>query len=208
MSARDYAGKEVVISFDARRCIHAAECVRGAPKVFDPEARPWIKPDGASGDHIAEVVRRCPTGALSMRFHDGRTQEAPDAANSITISPNGPLYLRGQISVHMPGGGEVQGTRMALCRCGASANKPFCDGTHTDAHFVDAGACQATTANSTQPPEGAVSIKPVANGPLMVQGWTELVAADGTRSVSGDASWLCRCGHSQNIYRALCLGRR
>ncbi len=198
MNAKDYVGREVVISFDARRCIHAGECVRGAPQVFDAQAKPWIKPDGASGDTIAQVVLRCPTGALSMRLNDGDALETPDAVNSVTLAPNGSLYLRGQLTVRTPAGEEVQATRVALCRCGASANKPFCDGAHSKAQFSDAGLCSAAPATAAQPAEGAVAIQPVANGPLKVQGWVELVAADGTRFVSGEASWLCRCGHSQN----------
>jgi CDGSH-type Zn-finger protein/uncharacterized Fe-S cluster protein YjdI len=198
MTAKEYAGKEVVISFDARRCIHAAECVRGAPSVFNPDAKPWIAPDGASGEHVAQVVRRCPTGALSLRFNDGRAAEVPDAVNSLTISANGPLYLRGQLTAHAQDGSETRGTRMALCRCGASANKPFCDGAHNKLPFADAGVCQVPTASALHAPEGPVAINPKTNGPLMVQGWLEFVATDGARFVGGDQTWLCRCGHSQN----------
>jgi CDGSH-type Zn-finger protein/uncharacterized Fe-S cluster protein YjdI len=198
MTARDYPGQEVVISFDARRCIHAAECVRGAPQVFNPDAKPWIAPNGAAGEHIAQVVRRCPTGALSVRFNDGRIAETPDAQNSVTVTANGPLYLRGQLTVHAQDGSETRGTRVALCRCGASANKPFCDGAHTKMQFTDAGMCLAATPSNAQAPEGPVAISPKANGPLMVQGWLEFVAADGKRFVSGEQSWLCRCGHSHN----------
>jgi len=86
MSTRDFEGKEVVISYDATRCIHAGECVRGAPAVFDPEARPWIAPDRADGEQIAQVIRRCPTGALTLRFRDGRVAEMPDALATIALA--------------------------------------------------------------------------------------------------------------------------
>ena len=37
-----YEGRGVTVTYDAKRCIHAAECVHGLPGVFDPDAKPWI----------------------------------------------------------------------------------------------------------------------------------------------------------------------
>ncbi len=59
-----YVGEHSIVSFDSVVCEHAAECVRGAPTVFDTAARPWINPDGAAAETIEEVVGRCPSGAL------------------------------------------------------------------------------------------------------------------------------------------------
>lgn len=59
-----YVGEHSIVSFDSVLCQHAAECVRGAPTVFDTAARPWIDPDGASADETEAVVGRCPSGAL------------------------------------------------------------------------------------------------------------------------------------------------
>jgi uncharacterized Fe-S cluster protein YjdI len=133
--AKEYRGPDIVVSFDARLCIHSGNCVRGLPEVFDPEARPWVRADRASGDRIAEVVERCPTGALHFRHADGRSEAAPERA-TIRVAPNGPLYLRGQIEVQAPDGEVIRrDTRMALCRCGHSANKPFCDGSHRRVSF-------------------------------------------------------------------------
>ena len=67
MTIKDYATRDLIVSYDATRCIHAAECVRGAPNVFDPTARPWIRVENADPDYVAEVVQRCPTGALTAR---------------------------------------------------------------------------------------------------------------------------------------------
>ncbi|MBO9531815.1 MAG: (4Fe-4S)-binding protein [Solirubrobacteraceae bacterium] len=61
-----YVGRDVIVSFDGERCQHAAECVRGAPAVFDTQRRPWIAPDGASADEVIAVVGRCPSGALRV----------------------------------------------------------------------------------------------------------------------------------------------
>jgi CDGSH-type Zn-finger protein/uncharacterized Fe-S cluster protein YjdI len=200
MAAKDYAAPGIIVSYDASRCIHAGECVRGAPAVFDSSARPWIRPENGEAAEIAAVVRRCPTGALTVRAPDGRPLETPDANNSLSVTPNGPLYLRGRIV--FDGGAHasrVEYTRVALCRCGRSNNKPFCDGAHKTNGFADAGRCSGPPADVTPgSPDGNVSVKPVNNGPLMLQGWIEFKAADGTTFVAGEKTWLCRCGQSGN----------
>ncbi|WP_019354021.1 (4Fe-4S)-binding protein [Streptomyces sp. AA1529] len=65
---KTYEGKSITVTFEAGRCLHAAECVRGLPEVFDPGERPWIRPDGAEAERLAEVIRRCPSGALQYRL--------------------------------------------------------------------------------------------------------------------------------------------
>jgi CDGSH-type Zn-finger protein/uncharacterized Fe-S cluster protein YjdI len=200
MAVKDYAAKDLIVSYDATKCIHAKECVRGAPAVFDPEARPWIQPAKGDPAEIAAVVHRCPTGALTVRHADGSPVETPDAINNLRVTPNGPLYLRGRVVFD---GGEhasqVEYMRVALCRCGQSKNKPLCDGSHNTAGFADQG-CWKGTPDDTTPgePIGAVNIKPVRNGPLMLQGWIEFKAADGSTFIAGEKTWLCRCGQSSN----------
>ncbi|MEV1074160.1 (4Fe-4S)-binding protein [Micromonospora parva] len=66
-----YEGKKVTVTFEAGLCRHAAECVRGLPEVFDTGRRPWIRPDGAEAERLAEVVGRCPSGALQYELVDG-----------------------------------------------------------------------------------------------------------------------------------------
>jgi len=200
MSGRDYEGKEVVVTYDAARCIHAAECVRGAPAVFDPDARPWIAPDGADGEQIAQVIRRCPTGALTVRFRDGRVAETPDASATIDLQVDGPLYLRGRISYQRANEAKVaEYTRVALCRCGASGNKPFCDGSHRTSPFRDAGnlTAPAKPLPAATVPRDGVRLSPTENGPLMVEGRVEFRAADGSIFVAAEKCWLCRCGDSK-----------
>jgi CDGSH-type Zn-finger protein/uncharacterized Fe-S cluster protein YjdI len=197
MSVHKYSSTQVEVFYDAKLCIHAGECVRGAPEVFDPNAKPWVKPDAASTEKLAQVIARCPTGALTMRRHDGVVAETVDK-NTVAISANGPLYLRGQLTVHGSDGVTTTMTRVALCRCGASKNKPFCDGSHRSSGFADAGGCAPKAAESAHAPHGPVAIKPSPNGSVMVEGWLELHAADGTTCISGDKTWLCRCGASKN----------
>jgi 3-phenylpropionate/trans-cinnamate dioxygenase ferredoxin subunit len=56
---------------------------------------------------------------------------------SIRPSKNGPLIVEGQVELFDTEGNEitVDKPRIALCRCGASSNKPFCDGTHSQIGF-------------------------------------------------------------------------
>ena len=58
--------------------------------------------------------------------------------NKITIIPNGPVMITGDCEVTLPTGETVQKEgRVTLCRCGLSANKPFCDGKHKGEFSVD-----------------------------------------------------------------------
>ncbi|MDK2014616.1 MULTISPECIES: (4Fe-4S)-binding protein [unclassified Deinococcus] len=123
-----YTAPGITVYYDARRCLHVASCVRGLPGVFDPQARPWIRPAHAEAEAVAAVVRTCPTGALHYVL-DGKETEMPDEITTITPSPDGPLMIRGNLVIDTPAG-EKRDVRAALCRCGQSVNKPYCDGTH------------------------------------------------------------------------------
>jgi Iron-binding zinc finger CDGSH type len=93
--------------------------------------------DGAGAEAIAAVVEECPTGALHYRRLDGGSQETGDEETTVDPRPNGPLFLRGRLRIVDPEGGVIrEDTRVALCRCGGSANKPFCDGTHRRIGFT------------------------------------------------------------------------
>lgn len=138
---RHYTSEAIDISYDVDRCIHAAECVRGLPAVFDTNRRPWILPTAADADAIAAVVERCPSGALHYTRRDGGAPEVPDAQTTITPVPGGPLYVRGLIQLRVSDGSLlVEDTRAALCRCGQSGNKPFCDNSHIGTGFDEAAA--------------------------------------------------------------------
>ncbi len=87
----EYRGSGVVVSFDSRRCIHAAECVGGLPQVFNPDAKPWIQPDQAAADRIIAVIARCPSGALGVRRDDGADCLPVPDANEARIVADGPI---------------------------------------------------------------------------------------------------------------------
>src|SRR6185503_6640386 len=92
---------------------------------------PWVEVDAADADDIAATVLTCPTGALHYRRLDGGAQEEPEDEVTIEPRPNGPLFVRGGVRVRDGEGNVIsEDTRVALCRCGASENKPFCDGSH------------------------------------------------------------------------------
>jgi uncharacterized Fe-S cluster protein YjdI/CDGSH-type Zn-finger protein len=124
-SARSYHGSEITVTYEARRCLHFAECLRGLPEVFDVRARSWIRTDNADAATVADVVERCPTGALQYIRRDGE-KEIPPARTVVTAVKNGPILLHGDLD--MTGlGPQRQETRVALCACGGSARRPFCD---------------------------------------------------------------------------------
>ena len=79
---RRYRGESVTVAYDIPRCIHAAVCVKRLPAVFDPARRPWILPDRADADELAETVAACPTGALQVERADGADGAGPVGAGT------------------------------------------------------------------------------------------------------------------------------
>ena len=133
-----YSGEKAAVSYDVRRCIHAAECVHGLPDVFDPGRKPWIDPDRAEAEQLLQVIMRCPTGALHLERSDDEHAEPTPERNTAIVERNGPVYLRGDLEIVTPEGEVLlKDTRIALCRCGASENKPFCDGSHVRVGFKE-----------------------------------------------------------------------
>ena len=133
---RVYANDAVEVRWEPRLCIHTRACIAAMPEVFVPDARPWVRLEGADADQVAEAVRSCPTGALHYRRLDGGRQEEPEELR-VVPRPNGPLFLRGSIRIESPDGELIrEDTRVALCRCGGSKNKPFCDGSHRTNGFT------------------------------------------------------------------------
>jgi CDGSH-type Zn-finger protein/uncharacterized Fe-S cluster protein YjdI len=200
----EYKGITLTVTFDGARCIHAAECVKGLPKVFDPARKPWVDPDGASATAIMGVVERCPSGALQYRFGNGTKSERPPRAASVTVAPSGPLQLRGDLRVVRAEGGDViaEGTRVALCRCGHSDRKPFCDGAHARAGFDDPAAMPELPAPKTspgeRPPAPLLEVRVRQDGPLKVVGEFQFLDPAGRVIGSCNEVALCRCGASRS----------
>jgi CDGSH-type Zn-finger protein len=133
---KDYVGEKITIHDNRCVCSHAAYCYTGLPEVFRVEGRPWVAPDAASPEEIAEVVEKCPSGALSYSV-DGVEHKDLDREPAIRLWKGGPYCLEGGIEVDCdePRAEGVSREHCTLCRCGASKNKPFCDGTHFDMDF-------------------------------------------------------------------------
>jgi CDGSH-type Zn-finger protein/uncharacterized Fe-S cluster protein YjdI len=195
-----YAGEEIEVSYDVQRCTHARECVKRLPAVFDPDERPWIDPDGADVDDLRGVIMQCPTGALQFERRDGGPSEPVPEANTVTVVPDGPLHLRGDIEITDPDGEVVlEDTRVALCRCGASQNKPLCDDSHADVDFRADGRIGDDRSQVDDDPGIAVlRVRTRPDGPVTLEGEFEIRGTDPGSSVHGTETALCRCGGSED----------
>jgi len=108
----------------------------------------WVVVDAADADAVAAAIESCPTGALRYRRLDGGPQEQPPAETTVEPRQNGPLFVRGAVRIVDPDGRLIrEATRVALCRCGASENKPFCDGSHRRVGFT-AGSSEESRRSS------------------------------------------------------------
>ncbi|KIC38773.1 hypothetical protein RA27_19285 [Ruegeria sp. ANG-R] len=134
---RVYEGENINIHYNRLLCSHAAECGARLKPVFDSSRKPWIEPDNATPKEIKDVIRACPSGALSFSEPGGTVQQLVDGEPGITIEPNGPYRVT---EIPLASGVHAEGAspdKYVLCRCGASKNKPFCDGSHADIGWSD-----------------------------------------------------------------------
>lgn len=128
---RAYKGKDITVHYNRLLCSHAGECVK-LRSVFDPAQKPWIRPDNGTVDDVIAVVRACPSGALSYSRDGQHPRHEIGGPAGISIDANGPYRVTG---IPLATGARAEGAspeKSVLCRCGASKNKPFCDGTHRD----------------------------------------------------------------------------
>jgi uncharacterized Fe-S cluster protein YjdI len=137
---KKYTNGEVTIVWKPSMCIHSALCWRGESglsSVFNPMEKPWIKPEGADTQAIINQIKKCPSGALSYYMNEETSANQEIQGESIVeIIPNGPLLVYGNLKVKDSEGNTTQKNKVtAFCRCGASQNKPFCDGSHTKIGF-------------------------------------------------------------------------
>lgn len=195
--AIDYFGDEIDVRWDASLCLHIGECGKAKGELFVAGREPWCLPDAASKAAVREVVERCPSGALSYTDKSGAPEPAP-TENTATVIYNGPLYFTGMLQIE-GAGADLPGvrTRAALCRCGASKNKPFCDNSHLEARFEDFGAV-GETGPGLAATGGPLTVKPMPNGALRIAGNLSLRAATGRLAWQGSEIYLCRCGASKN----------
>ena len=193
-----YDGEDADVFWDGRLCIHIGECGRAKGELFIGGRQPWCQPDTVTTDDVAETCERCPTGALTYQVKDGSREEQAPPDNSVTVASRGPLYFRGELEIE--GAGDDQPGlryRAALCRCGQSKNKPFCDNSHESADFKDYGAV-GTTGDGPGETGGALAVKAAPDGPLLVNGNFSIIAGSGRIAWHGQRAAMCRCGASEN----------
>jgi uncharacterized Fe-S cluster protein YjdI len=134
-----YKNDEITVVWQPHKCIHSAICFRGLPTVFDPRKRPWVTIEGADSEAIMKQIDHCPSGALSYikNVQDVEpTHEIIEEETIVEVTKNGPLLVFGNISIKdATGNVSKKHDITALCRCGASQNKPFCDGSHAKIGF-------------------------------------------------------------------------
>ncbi|NIP39651.1 MAG: hypothetical protein GWO07_15260 [Candidatus Dadabacteria bacterium] len=134
---KEYEGKDISVFFNLALCYHAKECVNGLPSVFDKDAKPWINPQGSDTESIISTIKKCPSGALSYKLGDKQVRDF-GLNEKITIEKDGPYRVSGNIELKIEQDLEPSSKEhFALCRCGASKNKPYCDGSHSGIGFTD-----------------------------------------------------------------------
>lgn len=135
---KTYTNGEVTITWKPDVCIHSRVCWTQLRSVFDPAKRPWINMESESTEAIIEQVKKCPSGAISYHMNNESTTAVNQSELcTAEVSPNGPLLIRGSLVVKDANGNEtLKNNVTAFCRCGASGNKPYCDGSHRSAGFT------------------------------------------------------------------------
>lgn len=132
-----YAGKQITIHDNRAICAHAGFCTDGLKDVFRMKQEPWIDPDGAAVNEIIDTIKKCPSGALSYSIKDVE-YTAEERAPMVTVTNDGPYAVTGGINLMgVQFGAGASTEHYTLCRCGASKNKPFCDGSHWSIGFKD-----------------------------------------------------------------------
>ena len=193
----DFPGSDIDVHWDERLCIHIGECGNAANSLFEADRKPWCVPDEVSVGEVRDVCERCPSGALSYTDKSGQPEQAPPE-NTVSVVYNGPLYLTGDLHID-DAADDMAGARFraALCRCGASGNKPFCDNSHLQAGFQDFGAV-GEAGPGLSGAGGPLKVRRIPNGPLMLEGDLSIRAGSGRVSWRGEKAFLCRCGASKN----------
>jgi CDGSH-type Zn-finger protein/uncharacterized Fe-S cluster protein YjdI len=186
-------GGKLELSFEAKRCIHSRFCVTWAPQVFLANVKgPWLHPDAMPVERLVEVAHACPSGAIRYRRLDGEPQESAPPVNLATVREAGPYAFRAQLTID----GVPAGFRATLCRCGASKNKPYCDGSHHEIGFTATGEPPTGKTDMLPARDGVLAIDPQVNGPLRIRGNLEIVSGTGRAVARVQSAYLCRCGGS------------
>ncbi len=146
VAGKEYTNGEISVFWKRELCIHSANCLVGSPSVFNLRRRPWVDVNGATTEEIIKTVDTCPSRALTYLVHT-KEEEVPAKEVEqpavdmprIEILKDGPALVKGNFIILDPDKKPLKPTTAtaALCRCGASKKKPFCDGSHKKIGFKD-----------------------------------------------------------------------
>ena len=187
------AGAALDLIYEGKRCIHSRFCVTLAPQVFLANVKgPWIHPDAMPVERLVDIAHACPSGAIRYQRRDGEPGEPVPPVNLAGLREAGPYAFRGALVID----GVPAPFRATLCRCGASKNKPYCDGSHHGIGFSATGEPQSTTTDMLPARDGPLAIDPQPNGPLSVRGNLEITSGTGRVVARVTSATLCRCGGS------------
>lgn len=185
---QEYPGKDVTIHFNRSICSGAALCVEGLPAVFHSgDGGHWIYPDSGTEEEIADRIKACPTGALSYSVN-GKRVANEGTVEKIDIVKDGPYNVQLVTLTDKPNPTNCSNTKFALCRCGSSRNKPYCDYSHAEAGWKETDvpvAKKAAAATDAPTPSGS------GDGPVIAD--NKPVMVDLTK---GEEKYFCTCGRS------------
>ncbi len=187
--------KDLTLHFDTQRCIHARHCVLGAPEVFLANVvGPWLHPETMETGALRTVCVTCPSGAISYTPKGDLPPEPAPQVNTIRLRENGPYAVNATIEID----GKSDGFRATLCRCGASKNKPWCDGSHKEIGFSASGEPDTRPSEPLKIRGDVLAIRPEKDGPLQIDGNLEIITGTGRTVDRLTSVRLCRCGGSSN----------
>ena len=142
MRQKTYSNNEITVIWKPDVCVHSTKCWKASLAVFNPNRKPWIDMSGGTTDEIIKIVNNCPSGALSFKKNNEAAElkvqpvQSQQSQTTVQVSKGGPYLVKGKfVFVGTDGKEEVKEGSIALCRCGSSGNKPFCDGTHRRIDF-------------------------------------------------------------------------
>ncbi|WPP52263.1 (4Fe-4S)-binding protein [Catalinimonas niigatensis] len=128
---KTYTNGEITVVWDAAKCRHTGICLAGLPRVFNLKQKPWIDMSAADTASIEKQVSLCPSGALGTQDNDTYYTGQSDGAAEVVLTPGGPLTLYGKVLIKNLRGKTINEVdNPSFCRCGKSAQPPFCDGGH------------------------------------------------------------------------------
>jgi CDGSH-type Zn-finger protein len=138
--AQQFDGPALALSDAQNLCAFARFC--------EPGGKIWSlvreSNDANAYDLAIREANHCPSGRLVLHDKKRDKEIEPDLPPSVgvvedpALDCSGPLWVRGGITVQSQDGTTYEKrNRVTLCRCGASSNKPFCDGSHASIKFQD-----------------------------------------------------------------------